>query len=332
MKIAYLGAGAWGFSLANHLANKGHAVHLWTTNKELCDSLNARESHPRFQGVPVSDHLTVSTDLRTVLEGAEFLVESVTSAGIRPVFSQVQALGGVSCPIVLTSKGIEQNSGWLLSEVLIDLFGESIKNQISYLSGPSFASDVARGCPTSVVASAYDADLTNHVCELFNTNTFRVYPNKDIRGVAFGGALKNIIAIACGACIGLGLGESSKAALLTRGLHEMCKLAVAVGCDRETLYGLSGLGDLCLTCSGTTSRNFLFGKLVAEGLSVEEAKKKIGMVVEGAYSCLSALQLSRKLGVPMPITEGVCGVIYKNIDPKLVMALFMSRAIKEEHL
>ena len=170
------------------------------------------------------------------------------------------------------------------------------------------------------------------VCETFTTPSFRIYPNNDILGVAFGGALKNIIAIACGISEGLALGCSSKAALMTRGLHEIRKLAVAFGCKPETLNGLAGMGDLCLTCSSTMSRNFRFGMLLAQGVSAEQARKRIGMVVEGAYTCVSALQLSKQCKVALPIAEAVSQIIYHGMPPIDAVGALMQRTIKEEHL
>jgi len=191
---------------------------------------------------------------------------------------------------------------------------------------------VIKGLPTSVVGSAYDKKVMKLVCEAFTTKTFRVYPNADICGVAYGGALKNIIAIACGMSDGLELGSSSKASLMTRGLHEIRKLAVARGCKPETLSGLSGMGDICLTCGTLISRNSRFGYLLAKGKTPEQAEKEIEMVVEGAYTCVSALQISQKIGVPMPITETVYNIIYKGMQPMDAVRHLMQRTIKEEHL
>ena len=238
----------------------------------------------------------------------------------------------LNSPFVITSKGIEQNSGLILSEVAIEVFGESSRPMIGYLSGPSYAKEVIASLPTSVVATSYNTQVMHTICDAFKTNTFRVYPNADVRGVAFGGALKNIIAIACGIADGLQYGYSSKAALVTRGLHEMCKLAVAKGCEPSTLYGLSGLGDVYLTCSSPISRNFHFGQLLASEIPAQQALKQIEMVVEGAYTCVAALQLSHELNIPMPITEMIYKIIYENLKAKDAVGLLMQRAIKEEHL
>jgi glycerol-3-phosphate dehydrogenase (NAD(P)+) len=186
--------------------------------------------------------------------------------------------------------------------------------------------------PTSVVAASYDAQLMHKIVDLFTTPFFRVYPNADIHGVAFGGAVKNIIAIASGISDGLGFGDNTKAALLTRGLHEIRKLAATKGCKSETLNGLSGMGDLCVTCLSTLSRNYRFGQLIAQGLNATTAQEKIGMVVEGAYTCVSALQLAKKHQISVPITEAICAILYEGLDPKQAVRALLQRAIKEEHL
>lgn len=229
-KIGFLGAGSWGYCLASLLASKGYQLVSWTNRPELAKQLNEKGEHPYLPGYQSSGMIHFTTNMKEALQGIDLLVESVTSAGIRPVFEQVKALGIPQCPIVITSKGIEQNTGLILPDVVIEILGERIRPQVGFLSGPSFAQDVIQGLPTSVVGSAYDPDVTLNIAEIFNTQTFRVYPNSDIHGVAYGGALKNIIAIACGIAEGLSLGHSAKAALMTRGLHEIRKLAVARGC------------------------------------------------------------------------------------------------------
>lgn len=334
MKIAYLGMGAWGFVLACLLASKkNHEVYCWTTKPELAELLQQTREHPLLPGHRAKGRMTFTTDLASVLHNADLIVESVTSAGLRPVFEQVRSLGLPTCPIVITSKGIEQDSGRILPEVATEVLGRNFQPLIGVLSGPSFAQEVIRGLPTSVVGSAYSADATEFICKTFTTPTFRVYPNSDILGVAFGGALKNIIGIACGIAEGLSLGRSAIAALMTRGLHEIRKLAVARGCKPETIYGLAGMGDLCVTCSSTMSRNFRFGVLLAQGLSSDEAQKKIGMVVEGAYTCVSALQLSKQYKVDMPIAMVVYNIIANHMNPMQAVEALMRRKVKEaEHL
>lgn len=332
-KIGYLGMGAWGYCLASLLAAKGdYELVCWTTKPELARHLTQTREHPLLPGHQSKGQMVFTTDMAYALHDADMIVESVTSAGLRPVFEQVRSLGLPSCPIVITSKGIEQDTGRILPEVAVEVLGESFHPLIGFLSGPSFAQEVIRGLPTSVVGTGYSLDVISCICETFVTPTFRIYPNTDILGVAFGGALKNIIGIACGISEGLALGCSSKAALMTRGLHEIRKLAVACGCKSETLSGLAGMGDLCVTCSSPMSRNFRFGMLLAQGMSAEEARQRIGMVIEGAYTCVSALQLSKQQGVDMPIAEAVYQIIYQSLHPKDAVSALMQRAVKEEHL
>lgn len=329
MRIGYLGAGAWGFCLAHLLARKGYKTLSWT-NKDLAEKLNDFHEHPNLPGVIPHENMRFTSSLDEAVEFGEILVESVTSKGVRPVFSQFKKK--VDVPIILTSKGIEQNTGLTLPEVALEVLGEHSRNKIALLSGPSFANEVVRNLPTSVVASAFDPDVMVIAGETFTTDTFRVYPNNDPIGVAYGGALKNIIAIACGISEGMELGLSTRAAIITRGLHEIRKLAIARGCKAETINGLSGLGDVVLTSSSLISRNFRYGHLIAQGLTPEEARVQIGMVVEGAYTAVSALQLSEKLGIDLPITKIVYHIIYKDMKPKEAVKALMMRTIKEEHL
>jgi len=332
MKICYLGAGTWGFCLASLLASKGIEVALWTKKDDFAKLLAKTRKHPKLPSFEAHPAVIPTSDLATALEGADFIVESVTSAGIRPVFQQILSIGGGNCPIIITSKGIEQDSCLLLPEVVVDVMGPFHRKYVGCLSGPSHAEEVIEKLPTSVVCSAYEQDIMQQIHDLFSTPFFRVYPNSDINGVAFGGAMKNIIAIACGISDGLGFGDNTKAALMTRGLHEIRKLSVTKDAKSETLNGLSGLGDLCVTCLSKHSRNYKFGHLIAEGLTPEEAKKKVGMVVEGAYTCVAALQLAKKARIAVPITEAIHSIIYENMNPRDAVKSLLQRAIKEEHL
>lgn len=333
MKITYLGAGAWGFCLARLLAEKGHDVTSWSIEQSLVTELNKTHVHPHLKGRPIKESVLFTTDLAQALEGTELIVESVTSAGLRSVCQKLVACGvSPKTPFCLTSKGIEQNSGMILPEVVLDVMGDAFTDSIASFSGPSFAEEVSQNLPTSVVAGAYNPQVAECIADAFTTNFLRVYPNRDIKGVAFGGSLKNIIAIACGISDGLNLGTGARAALMTRGLHEMVKLAKHYGAKQETLYGLSGMGDLFLTCSSATSRNYSFGKLLSQGSSAQDAKKSIEMVVEGAYTAVSAVQLAKKAAISMPITEAVLQILEGKLDPKEAVKLLMQRLIKEEPL
>jgi len=333
MKIGYLGGtGVWGFTLASLLAGKGYEVVAWSIEEELVHQLNKTKEHPRLQGSPAEGNIRFTTDLKEALANADFLVESVTVAGVRPVFEQINTIGLPNCPIVLTSKGIEQKTGLTTSEIICNTVGEEIKPLLSSINGPSFATEVVQKLPTSVVCAAYEREMMMEVTKIFTTDTFRVYPNMDMRGVSLCSALKNVIAIACGVAEGLELGQGCKSSLMTRGLHEMAKLVVARGGTLHTVYGLAGMGDLCLTCSSIVSRNCHFGFLLAQGKSPSHAREKIGMVVEGSFTAKSALELSQKLNIPMPITESVYDIVYNDLKPKDVVVNLMHRAIKDEYL
>ena len=332
MKIGILGSGTWGISLAVLLASKGQQVTVWAADPEQFQQLSEKRVHPKLPGVMIPESIQLVSSLEKALKGQDLISESVTSGGIRPVFSKIKELGVPDCPIVITSKGIEQGTGLLLPEVAVEVLGESHRMQVGCLSGPSHAEEVIKNLPTSVVASGYSQPVISKIVEAFTTPTFRVYPNTDINGVAFGGAMKNVIAISCGLSDGLGFGDNTRAALMTRGLHEIRKLSVMKGCNPETLNGLAGMGDLCVTCMSTLSRNYQFGRGIAEGASPEEVKQNIGMVVEGAYTCVSALELGRKGGIPLPITETMHAILYEEMSPKDAVAALMQRAIKEEHL
>lgn len=330
MRIGYLGAGAWGNCLAKLLAEKGFEVKQWIGNMPLEEVLK-REARER-QSHRAQENRVFTTDLKEALSDVDIIIESVTSKGLRPVLEKIAASELLGPPIVLTSKGIEQDTGLLLSEVAVEVLGEDYKSRIGCLSGPSLADEVNRKLPTSVVASSYDYALMMLICETFTTPYFRVYPNTDMPAISFGGAMKNIIAIACAISDGLGYGENTKAALMTRGLHEIRKLGAVKGCSPETLNGLSGLGDLCATCLSTSSRNYKFGKYLAQGCTPDQAKEKVGMVVEGAYTCVSARQLAHKHRIDVPITEAVYSIIYEGINPKEAVEALLTRAVKQEHL
>lgn len=332
MRIGYLGAGAWGFCLANMLAENGHEVKLWTGSLSLAEVLKRGKKHPKLESHAAEENLVLTTELSEAITDVDMVVESVTSKGLRPVLEQIVA-SGISIPsLVITSKGIEQNSGLLLSEVVVDVMGEAFKEKIGCISGPSLADEVTRKLPTSVACSAYGPELMHQIQDAFTTPYFRVYPNHDMIGLCFGGAMKNIIAIACAISDGLGFGENTKAALMTRGLHEIRKLSVVKGCNPDTLTGLAGFGDLAATCLSTSSRNYKFGKFLAEGLTPDEAREKVGMVVEGAYTCVSALQLSQNANIQLPITEAVYAIIYEGMNPKEAVEALLMRAVKQEHL
>ena len=325
-RIGYLGAGTWGFALSCLLAHKGHEVVCWARNPVSAETLQKERRHPKLEGVIAPSLVRFTADLEEAVHGADYLIESVTTAGIRPLFQTLSSLTKV--PVILTSKGIERGTGLLLPEVVAEVY----EGEVGLLSGPSHAEEVVKLLPTSVVCSAYNSRLMHEIQELFVTPNFRVYPNTDVTGVAFGGAMKNIIAIACGIADGMGSGDNAKASLMTRGLHEMRKLSVAKNARPETLNGLSGLGDLVVTCTSIHSRNCRLGRLIGEGFSPEGARQKIGMAVEGIYTCAAAYELGKAYEIPIPITEGTYGILYEELDPRVAVQALLQRTIKQEHL
>jgi glycerol-3-phosphate dehydrogenase (NAD(P)+) len=331
-KICYLGAGTWGIALSFILAENGHRVVQWAREPDLVRFLDQERRHPKLADFRIPKSIEFTTDIHAAAQDADVFVESVTSAGIRPVFEQIVRKAKIEVPVIITSKGIEQGSGLLLPEVVSQILGEKESPYVGCLSGPSHAEEVVHQLPTSVVCSSYSPPVMKLIQDLFTTPTFRIYPNHDIIGVCFGGALKNIMAIACGIADGLGFGDNTKAALMTRGLHEMRKLCVVKDCRPETLNGLSGLGDLCVTCLSKLSRNYRFGSLIAEGYTPDSARQKIGMAVEGAYTCVSARELARRHHVPVPIIDAVYEILYEGLNPKEAVKNLLTRAIKEEHL
>ncbi len=329
MKIAVLGQGVWGFSLARLLAKNGHNVQAWTRDKDVLETLRHGNNHPHLPVSAQGLSITYFDEIAPCLEGIDFIVESVTGAGLRSILNILCELKLEKTGIVLTSKGLDAKEGNLLPVIAQEVLGH---NKIALLSGPSFAQEVSFDLPTAVVMGSYDLAFANETSKAFSSATFRVYPNLDIIGVALGGALKNVIAIACGIADGLKLGTGAKAALMTRGLHEISRLSQAMGCQLQTLYGLSGMGDLFLTCSSSISRNFRFGSLLAQGKSEYEAKKEIGMVVEGASTCHSAVRLGHTFGIDLPICYTVHEIIAGELSPFEAVPKLMQRMIKEEHL
>lgn len=333
MKIACLGSGAWGFTLANLLAGNGHEVILWSRNKEVIATLEKEREHPKFLGHKMEGNLKMTSSLQEAIEFGEIILESVTTKGIRDLLKKILEIDShFSKRLILTSKGIEQHTGLLVDEIVLDVMGQKFKKNIGCLSGPCIAHEVVSKLPSSCVGSGYDTHFIDIILKLFTNSYFRVYPNSDVAGVEFGGAMKNIIAIACGISDGLGYGANTKAAIMTRGLHEIRKLSIVKKCSPETLNGLAGLGDLCTTCLSPHSRNYRFGFLIAEGVEPHVAKQKIGMVVEGVDTCISALELGKKAHISLPIAEAIYKIVYEGLSPLDAVKNLLAREIKEEHL
>jgi len=325
MNLTVLGAGAWGTALALILAQNRHRVTLWGHNPaRLLEASNARENHRYLPGVALPVELILEPDLSSALRDAEGVIVSIPSNAFREITTQ---LGSFSGFVVSTTKGIEHNSGLTMCRVLAETAPQAL---LAALSGPSLAAEVARGVPTAVVAASHDPKLASLIQDLFHRPSFRVYTSPDLLGVELGGALKNVVAIAAGACDGLGFGDNAKAALITRGLAEMSRLGAACGARPETFIGLSGLGDLTVTCFSKLSRNRGFGERLGKSEPVAEVLASLRNAVEGYPTCRSAHELAQKLGVSAPITAEVHATLYEGKSPRRAVADILTRESKSE--
>jgi glycerol-3-phosphate dehydrogenase (NAD(P)+) len=329
-KITVLGAGSWGTTLAQVLSDNGEAVTLWAREEEVRESIARRRVNEMFlPGVVLSGKITPEGAVRDAVEGAELIVSVIPSHGVRGVFSEAGPYIKKGAIIVSATKGIEEGSMLTPSGILSEALKGS-GNSIAVLSGPSFANEVSRRLPAAVSAASSSIEAARAVQQAFSTNYFRVYTNSDVIGVELGGALKNVIAIAAGISDGLELGHNARAALITRGLAEMRRLGVRMGALPATFAGLSGLGDLVLTCTGPLSRNYTVGVSVGKGASISEVTGGMKMVAEGVKTCRGASELARSLGVEMPITSAVHDVLYNGVAPKEAVLGLMTRELKEE--
>lgn len=325
--IAVIGAGSWGTTLAAMLAEREHDVSLWAHEKEVADEIVRTGINTVFlPGVVLPGNLTVTSDLAKALSGARYVLNVVPTQYVRTVFRNMDQMMGKDAVIVSASKGIEQGTMLTVTGILKQV----ITKRLAVLSGPSFAREVIQKMPTAVTLAAEDSSDALLLQEIFNTNYFRVYTHDDMLGIELGGALKNVIAIASGISDGLKLGHDARAALITRGLAEIMRLGDAMGADRRTFTGLSGLGDLVLTCTGPLSRNYSVGVRLGEGMKLHEITSSTKSVAEGVATAQSAYDLSRKFGVDMPIVEQVHEVIYKAKNPESAVKELMNRALRSE--
>lgn len=325
MNITVLGAGAWGTALALILQRKQHRVTLWGHDPaHLADAGQHRENRRYLPTVPLPEALILEPDLMRAVEGSDGVIVSVPSKAFRDITSRLVDYTGF---VVSTTKGIEHSTGLTMCAILDQT---SPRSRHAALSGPSLAAEVARGVPTAVVAASTDPDLASLVQSLFHLTTFRVYTSTDLLGVELGGALKNVVAIAAGICDGLGFGDNSKAALITRGLAEMSRLGAACGARAETFAGLSGLGDLTVTCFSQLSRNRSFGERLGRGEQVQDILREVRTAVEGHPTSRSALALAHRLGVSVPITTAVHATLYEGKSPQQAVTDILMRESKSE--
>jgi len=330
-KVCVLGAGSWGTTLAALLAKNDKQVALWGRVEDGVELLaQSRENVQFLPGIIIPDQVSPTVDLGAAIEGASLIVLSIPSQALRGVLVDIKKYLNKDIYVVNTAKGLEITTGMRLSQVLEEILGPEVRERLAVLSGPSHAEEVAREIPTAVTVAASNQDTAFLVQDYFMSPTFRVYTNPDVAGVELGGALKNIIALATGVAYGLGYGDNTMAALLTRGLTEIIRMGTAMGGDPHTFSGLSGIGDLVVTCGSKYSRNRRAGELIGQGLSLEETLLRIGMVVEGVHTCRVVDKISLEMGIDMPITRACYQVLYEKRDPREVVWNLMERQKKHE--
>ncbi len=331
IRIGVVGGGSWGTALANLLAVKGYLVDWWIFEPELVTQIcEQRQNNIFLPDISLSDNLKPSSDLQAVVSDKDMVLIVVPSHVMRVVTEKMNGHLLPDTVVVSASKGIENNTQLTMSAVIKETLPSLDDRHLAVLSGPSFAIEVARGMPTVITAAAKDPECALMIQHVFATPSFRVYTHHDIIGAELGGAVKNVIAIAAGMVDGLGLGLNTRAALITRGLAEMIRLGQAMGADPLTFSGSAGLGDLVLTCTGDLSRNHTIGKKIGQGAKLNDLLKNMRMVAEGVKTARSVYNLSRRVGVEMPISHAVYYILYEDLDPKEAAAMLMTRDLKSE--
>ena len=326
MNIAIIGSGSWGVALAVHLASIGHKVKIWSFMEEERDIINNEKKCKFLPGLVLPENISCSTDFEEVLNDAELILHVTPSKFTRSTFKQYKQYVG-NTPIIICGKGFEKETLETLDEVILDEMPEA---KIGVLSGPSHAEEVSVAIPTALVVASKHQSILKKVQDTFMSEKMRIYTSNDVKGVELGGALKNIIAFCSGVAAGIGLGDNSFAALITRGLKEISRLGVELGGKEETFYGLSGLGDLIVTCLSEHSRNRKAGLLIGQGVSLEDTKKEVGMVIESIDNIEVAYELGKLHNIEMPIVETVYKVLYEKLDPKEAVKNLMTRDKKME--
>lgn len=327
-KVAIIGDGGWGTTLAILLHKKGVMVSLWGVFPEYIEVLKSKRENVKFlPGIKIPGDLLITSNLSEAVEAADILVLAVPSQHMREVVARFKGIKTESKYFLSASKGIENKTLMRMSQVIRDVLGPV---GVAVLSGPTISWEVARELPTTVVAASEDENIAKEIQDLFMTDSFRIYTNTDIVGVELGGSLKNVIAIAAGISDGLGLGVNAKSALMVRGIVEMARLGARMGARQETFFGISGLGDLITTCVSPHGRNRWFGEEVGKGKTPNEVLKDTEMVVEGVGTARSSYELSKKHDVEMPIAQQVYAVIYEGKNPKLAVRDLMTRQKKSE--
>lgn len=326
-KVTFLGGGSFGISLAILLANKGNEVSIYDRDDAVVDDININRRNDKFiKGLNIPKNVTAYNNLDDAIINTEYVVLAVPSHIIRVASKSLRDKISNDVPIVCIAKGIEEGTNKTLVEVIED----ELPNPVIVLSGPSHAEEVAFDIPTTVLTTSRDMKYAEEIQDLFMTKNFRVYTNDDLIGVEIGGAVKNVIALAAGVCDGLGFGDNTKAALMTRGMAEIVRVGLKMGGKVETFLGLTGMGDLIVTCTSKHSRNRNAGYIIGKGKSVEEAIEEVGMVVEGIKACKAFYELKEKLDIEMPITDALYRVLFEGRDAKDVVDELLQRDKKSE--
>lgn len=325
-KIAIIGSGSWGVALATYLANVGNQVKIWSFSEEERDLINNEKKCKFLPDLIIPDNIYCSTSYEEVIKDTEFILHVTPSKFTRSIFNQYKQYVGEKA-VIICSKGFEKETLKTLDEVI----EEELPNvKVGVLSGPSHAEEVSIGVPTALVMASKYNEVLDMLQETFMSEKMRIYTSNDVKGVELGGALKNIIAFCAGVAAGIGLGDNSFAALITRGLKEISRLGIKLGGELETFYGLSGLGDLIVTCLSEHSRNRKAGKLIGQGKTLEETKKEVGMVIESIDNIDVAYQLGKINNIEMPIVNAVYEVLYNKLDPQEAVKNLMTRDKKME--
>lgn len=328
MNIAIIGAGGWGVALSVLLHDNGHKITLWSAlTDEVKLIRETRENVSKLPGIIIPNDVIITSNIEEAVNGKEILVFAVPSSFIRKTSELVKPFIKNNQIIVSVAKGLEDDTLFTLKQVINDVMPDI---KVAVLSGPSHAEEVSRHIPTSVIAASTDRKTVKLLQEVFMNNTFRVYGCSDVLGVEIGAATKNVIALAAGIGDGLGFGDNSKAALMTRGMAEIIRLGKAMGAKKETFNGLSGMGDLIVTCTSMHSRNRRAGILIGKGMRMQDALDEIKMVVEGVYSAQAVLHLAKKFNVEMPITESINNILFLGMDPREEVIKLMNRDKKFE--
>ncbi|MBD7910386.1 MULTISPECIES: NAD(P)H-dependent glycerol-3-phosphate dehydrogenase [Clostridium] len=326
-KIAFIGGGSFGTALAILLAKKGHEISIYDRDETVVNDINNNRRNDKYiKNLVIPESVTAFINIKEAVKSIDYLVLAIPSHVIRNMAKELREIIDESVPIISIAKGIDPETDERLSVVI----EKELKNPVIVLSGPSHAEEVAAEIPTTIVVTSRNMEYAEEVQDLFMTNDFRVYTNEDIIGVEIGGAVKNVIALASGVIDGMGYGDNTKAALMTRGMTEIARIGIALGGKAETFYGLTGMGDLIVTCTSMHSRNRRAGILIGQGKTMKEALDEVGMIVEGVKACKAFYELKERIGISMPITDALYRALFMGKPPKVCVSELMKREKKSE--